>query len=232
MLSNSSMIGGVVEWFLGRAGDRRQYKRRQGAFHLWWMSGAGSSPQNARPGMGLDISPNGLMFIIPDEIATAEYNLVLRISEARIPVRVRDVRKDKVEQNGKTWNRHMGEFTGIAADDWDRIVRYVNNQEEVKDRRKMQNQDMAHQTDDAYRLLPLAIQEKIVKLLVEKHRLEPPVPGKPPLLKLFYGGLVRRPGKETAAHRINVHSRISINDELMAYDTRFLVEDDGTVTFG
>ena len=225
MSSSSSVVGDLIDWFLGRAGDRRQYKRRSGAYHLWWQPAQG----DARPGIGLEVSPNGLMFIIPDQITTAEYNLVLRLEDVKIPVRVRNVRNDRVAHHGKEWNRHMGEFIGIAADNWDRLVRYVNNEPEPKDRRKMQNQEMESQPDDAYRLLPLAIQEKIVKTLIAKRRLDEPHAGQTPLLKLFYGGLVKRAGKPPA-HRINVHSRVTVNDELTAYDTRFLVSDDGEVT--
>lgn len=229
MSSNGSLFGDLIEWFLGRAGDRRQYKRRSGAFHLWVQPAPGQSG-DARPGIGLEVSPNGLMFIVPEKIPTNEFNLVLRLQDHKIPVRVRAARSDQVTHHGKTWNRYMGEFVGIAADNWDRIVRYVNNQEEPVDRRKMQNQEMANQTDDAYRLLPLAIQQKIVEMLVRNHRLDEPQPGKTPLLKLFYGGLVKRAGKPPA-HRINVHSRVTINDELTAYDTRFLVDEDGQVSF-
>jgi hypothetical protein len=229
MSSNPSVLGGLVEWFLGRAGDRRQYKRRTGAYHLWWLP-ASAAPKDARPGIGLEISPNGLMFIIAEKIPSDEFNLVVQLQDARIPVRVRCIRTDTVEHKGKSWNRYMGEFVGIAADHWDRIVRYVNLEAEAPDRRKMQNQEMAQQSDDAYRLLPMAIQQKIVTMLIEKHRLEAPNPGQTPLLKLFYGGLTKRAGK-TDAHRINVHSRVSVNDEMVAYDTRFLVDDEGVVTF-
>ncbi|HTU82293.1 MAG TPA: PilZ domain-containing protein, partial [Candidatus Acidoferrales bacterium] len=180
MSSNPSVLGELVNWFLGRSGDRRQYKRRAGAFHVWWQ--AGPSTENVRPGIGLDLSPNGLMFIIPDKIPATEFNLLLGVEDRKIPVRVRYVRGDAVQHNGAPWNRYMGEFTGIAADDWDRIVRYVNHEAEPKDRRKMQNQEMHKQPDDAYRLLPLAIQNKIVAILVSKRRLAPPNPGQPPLL--------------------------------------------------
>jgi hypothetical protein len=228
MPSNGSIFDDLVEWVLGRSSDRRQYKRRAAAFHLWWQASAGEKPV-MRPGIGLELSPNGLMFIIPDAIAANEYNLVLQIGENKIPVRVRAVRSDVVLHQGKNWNRYTGEFTGIAADNWDKVCRFVNDEPEPQDRRKMQNQEMARQSDDAYRLLPLAIQQKIVDLLVEKHRLDRPNPGQPPLLKLFYGGIVKRPGKKPA-HRVNVHSRKSGNDEMLAFDTRFLVDDDGTVT--
>lgn len=221
------MFSDVIEWFLGRGGDRRQYKRRAGAFHLWLQAPGGAEPQ---AGIGLEISPNGLMFIFPEKIASSDYNLILRLHDAKIPVRARTVRNDVVDHHGKPWNRYMCEFTGIAADNWDRIVRYVNNEPEPPDRRKMQNQEMAKQEDDAYRLLPMAIQQKIIRKLVDKHRLEPPHPGQQPLMKIFYGGLVQRPGQKPA-HRVNVHSRIQIKDEVMAYDTRFLVTDEGEVNF-
>ncbi|MBV8435127.1 MAG: hypothetical protein JO029_12675 [Candidatus Eremiobacteraeota bacterium] len=229
MPSDAGVLGDLIEWFLGRSGDRRQYKRRAGSFHLWWQSGSGEKPE-MRPGIGIELSPNGLMFLSPDKIGTAEYNLVVRIADKKMPVRVRHVRSDVVTHQGRSWNRYMGEFVGIAADNWDVICRYVNQEDEPKDRRKMQNQEMAKQPDDAYRLLPMAIQQKIVEMLVAKGRLERPHGGQTPLLKLFYGGLINRPGKKPA-HRVNVHSRISVKDELVAYDTRFLVEDDGTVTF-
>jgi hypothetical protein len=223
------VLGDLIGWFLRRAADRRQYKRRSGQFHLWWQAGTADDSQ-MRPGLGLEISPNGLLFIIPDRIAAEEYNLVLRIQDRKIPVRVRNVHAEEIVHQGKTWQRYAVEFAGIAADDWDRVVRYVNGEAEVDDRRRMQNQEMSRQTDDAYRLLPLAIQQKIVDMLVSKRRIDAPNPGQTPLLKLFYSGLVERPGKKPA-HRINVHSRVTINGELTAYDTRFIVDDDGNVSF-
>jgi len=219
------MFADVIDWFLGRGSDRRQYKRRPGAFHMWWKPpGTGIEP---RPGIGLEISPNGLMFIIPEKLPSTEYNLILQLHDVKMPVRVRTARTDQIQHHGKPWNRYMGEFVGIAADNWDMLVRYVNNEEEPADRRKMQNQEMAKQ-DDAYRLLPMAVQNKIVAKLVQLNRLERPLPGQSPLVKLFYGGLASKQG-EPQVHRINVHSRIKVEEELMAYDTRFLVGDDGEV---
>jgi hypothetical protein len=219
------MFADVIDWFLGRGSDRRQYKRRPGAFHLWYLPPTpGSEP---RPGIGLELSPNGLMFMMPEQLPSTEFNLVLRLHDTKIPVRVRTARTDIVQHQGKPWTRYMGEFVGIAADNWDRLVRYVNNEAETPDRRKMQNQEMAKQ-DDAYRLLPLAIQQKIIAKLVQQNKLEAPPPGQTPLVKIFYGGLISKPG-QPVVHRVNVHSRIQLKDELMAYDTRFLVGEDGEV---
>ncbi|MDQ2992336.1 MAG: hypothetical protein M3R30_05895, partial [Candidatus Eremiobacteraeota bacterium] len=147
----------------------------------------------------------------------------------KIPIRVKAVRNDNVEHQGKRWNRYMVSFQGVSADDWDAIVRYVNDVPEPQDRRKMQHAEMAEQTDDAYRLLPMAIQNKIINTLVRSGKLEEPKPGQTPLLKLFYGGLVKQAGK-APAHRFNVHSRIVKDGEVFAYDSRFLVDDAGGVT--
>lgn len=227
MSFTGSMFGDIIEWFLGRAGDRRQYKRRAGAFHVWYQPDPNDN-KNLKQGVGLEISPNGLMFIMPEAIPTPEYSLVVRLREQNIPLRVKNVRNDQVQHQGKSWYRYMGEFLGVSADHWDAIVRYVNDEPEV-DRRKMQNAEPSERMDDAYRLLPLALQQKIVDMLVSQGKLEQPKPGQTPLLKLFYGGLVKRSGQKPA-HRFNVHSRVKRADEMVAYDTRFLIGEDGNIT--
>lgn len=227
MSFTGSMFGDIIEWFLGRAGDRRQYKRRAGAFHVWYQPDPNDT-KNMKQGVGLEISPNGLMFILPESIPANEFSLLVRLREQNIPLRVRTVRSDSVQHQGKNWFRYMGEFQGVAADHWDAIVRYVNDEPEI-DRRKMQNSEPTERMDDAYRLLPLALQQKIVDMLVSQQKLDQPKPGQTPLLKLFYGGLVKRTGQKPA-HRFNVHSRVKKMDEMVAYDTRFLIGEDGNIT--
>ncbi|GAC1656593.1 MAG: hypothetical protein NVS9B12_08330 [Vulcanimicrobiaceae bacterium] len=223
--NSSSVFGEVIEWFLSRVGDRRQYQRRPGAFHIWWQY---EPPNKTKPGIGLELSANGLVFILPEEISAPEYTLICRIRERRIPVRVRTIRSDRVDHKGSMWNRYMVEFAGIAADDWDLIIRYVNDVPENRQRRKMGNQEMAEGTDDAYRLLPVKIQNKIIELLAAQKKLVVPKPGTAPLLKLFYAGVSKKPDG-AVLHRFNVHSRIKTESDVMAYDTRFLVDESGDV---
>ena len=221
---SSGLFSDVVEWFLSRMGDRRQYKRRAGAFHVWVK--ADVKAQN--DGIGTEVSPSGLVFIVPYGLSDQQLTATIALRNHRFPVRVKILRSDRVEYKGKPWNRYTCEFTGIAADNWDLLVRYVNNVPEPTDRRKMQNQEMQDRVDDAYRLLPTSVQNKIVDILVQQHRLEAPKHGQTPLIKLFYGGLHRVPGKPPQ-HRLNVHSRIVIDGEAMAYDSRFLVSESGEV---
>ncbi len=93
----------------------------------------------------------------------------------------------------------MGEFAGIAADNWDHICRYVNEEDEPQDRRKMQNQEMAKQTDDAYRRLLLWWARQTLRQAARAPR--------------------QRPQPYHGQRRLN------------AFDTRFLVDEAGNVTF-
>lgn len=180
-------------------------------------------------GVGAEISPNGLMFLIAQTIPTNDYELTVRLPGGEVTLRVRHVRGDTVEHEGKTLNRYVGEFTGISAHDWDAIALYVNDEPGTANRRQMQNQPMHEKVDDAYRLLPIALQKKLIAELVAAGRLDETTPGRSPLLKVFYGGLTRLPGIGVA-HRFNAHTRIEKDGVLTAYDTRFLVGENGELT--
>jgi len=224
MNNTTSILGDVVDWFLSRAGDRRQYKRRSGPFRVWYKADVNA----ANDAIGVEISPKGLAFISRDGEPDLEFTVSVLIRDHRFMVRLKRVRSDQVAYKGETWNRYFCEFSGIAADNWDLIVRYVNDVAEPVDRRKLQNQEMHEKVDDAYRLLPTSVQNKIVDLLVAQKKLERPKHGEAPLLKLFYGGLHKVNGKPPK-HRVNVHSRMVVDGEALAYDTRFLSGDDGQI---
>ncbi len=227
MSFTGSIFGNIIEWFFGRASDRRQYKRRIGPFHISYRPDPGDA-ENLKPGVGLAISANGLMFIVPEPIAETECSVVVRLPEQAIPLRIKLVRADEVQHDGKMWHGYMGEFLGIAAEYWDAIARYVND-EPAPDRRKTHEAEPSDMLDDAYRLLPIELQKSIIDLLVSQNKLELPKSGQTPLLKLFYGGLAKQPGAKLA-HRFNAHTRIKKGGTLIAYDTRLLINDDGTIT--
>ncbi len=221
-----AMFDDVMHWFLARTSDRRQYERRAGEFQVHWLPDP-AVEGNLRPGIGTELSPNGIVFLIPDIVSVSEFDLNLHVRDRVIATRVKRVRGDRVERERTSWNRYMCEFVEVAADDWDEIVRFVNATAEPV-RRRLQNQAMGPHVDDAYRLLPSALQAQIVDLLVSQQKLERPSDGTNPLLKLFYGGAVQRSGGH-AVHRFNAHSRIVKSNRMMAYDTRLLIGEDGRI---
>ena len=113
-------------------------------------------------------------------------------------------------------HRYFCTFTAIAADDWDAVVRYVENKPEPA------KHTAANKNDDEFRSLPGTVQSAIVDQLVRAHRLNPPAPGTVPLIRMVAGGL-RDVGNGRTARDVLIHSRIKIGDEMRAYDTRFRV---------
>ncbi|HEX8806736.1 MAG TPA: hypothetical protein VF741_07290, partial [Candidatus Aquilonibacter sp.] len=96
MSSPGSMFGDIIEWFLGRAGDRRQYKRRTGAFHIWYQPNP-NDPNLLKSGVGLEVSPNGAMFILQEPVSAQQFNIIARVRDRNIPLRVKHVRSDQVQ---------------------------------------------------------------------------------------------------------------------------------------
>ncbi len=217
----------VIAWFLSRTGDRRQYNRRAGAFNVAY------EPENGGPtvhAIGTEISASGMLFMTPAPIERREIDLSIGLEDESFPARVKLVRASNIDYQGRPWIAYACEFAGIGAQWWDLITRYVNDERETGDRRKAQNQVMSGEVDDAFRLLPVRLQTHMIDMLVERKRLTRPKRGEAALLKVFYGGLTKEDG--LIVHRFNVHSRITVNDEAVAYDTRFLVGDDGSIRFG
>ena len=211
---------GALAWVKAKFSPKPPPPRKSGAFHAWWQY----EPGKFKPGIGMEIAVDSLVFVIEEEIATPEFNVVAQVRGRNIPIHVRVTVSDTVPHKGGTWHRYGVSFVGIAADHWDLIFRYVNDIEESENKREGES----FGPDDAYRMLPLTVQHKIVALLVEQRKLMEPKPGQSPLLKLFFSGQKKTPdGGER--HLFTIHSRILENDEMMAYDTRIIVDEKGDV---
>jgi hypothetical protein len=125
--------------------------------------------------------------------------MVLR--EKPLTVRVLVERSDKVTVKNETLDRHYGRFTGIGADDWDLVVRYVKDLPEPTTQAAV---EAVH--DEEFRLLPRSVRDQIVRKLVEKKRLAQPEPGSEPLLRFRSEGIVKNSGGRTIRKMI-VESR-------------------------
>ncbi len=217
------MISELVKW-LGKRDDRRAFDRKIERFAVLFSEGG----QNVQA-LGTDISATGLSFVAKVKPSTQAMNLTLVLRARRVPVRVATRRLDVAPKDGETFYIIGAQFTGVAADDWDAIVRYVNGAAEPVNVGQDELKKKTSGDDDAYRLLPLQVQQEIVRQLVRSRRLAPPVVGQHPLLRMRYTG--NRPRADgTSQHRVVVHSRIRIADETLAYDTSFILEDSGKVT--
>ena len=220
--SGGTALGGALAWFKEKfSRPKPPPPRKSGAFHAWWQV----EPGKYKPGLGMEIAVDSLVFAIEDKIEDEEFTVVARVREKNLPIHVRTTASDEVPIKGAKWHRYACTYVGIAADHWDLIYRYVNDIPETENKREGEE----FGPDDAYRMLPLVVQERIVWLLVGQKKLEQPKPGHSPLLKMYYSG-ERKLSGGGSRHFFTVHSRIRLDDEMMAYDTRICVDEKGEVT--
>ena len=191
---------------------------RQGKF-----AGQATGDGKRIPVMGTTVSREGLAFVSGIQILAKELLLTFKLRERTIESRVRVERGEPMQAPERVVHRYFCVFTAIAADDWDAVVRYVENKPEPKPA------DVHKPVDDEFRALPGRVQDGIVGHLVRAKRLAPPAHGAAPLIRLRTGS-VREIGPGRTARDVLIHSRIVTRDNgLRAYDTRFRVYSDDRI---
>lgn len=168
------------------------------------------------PVLGTTVSREGVAFISPRPLAETELQLTFVLRERSIASRVHVDRGDAMQAPERVVHRYFCTFTGIAADDWDAVVRYVENKPEPA------KHAAAKKADDEFRALPGIVQSAIVDQLVRAKRLNAPAPGTVPLIRMVAGG-VRDTGQGRTLQDVLIHSRVKLGDDMCSYDTRFRV---------
>jgi hypothetical protein len=199
-------------WFEnGAAGSRR------GKF-----SGHALSGDRRIPVLGTSLAREGIAFVSSLRLTLPEFELTFRLRERTIPARVRVDESDTVQAAERIVHRYFCSFTAIAADDWDAVVRYIDNKPEPA--RPM----AARKADDEFRALPIAVQNAIVERLVRGGRLERPAPGTVPLIRMTPGS-PRDAGRGRTAQDVLIHSKVEHEGGMRSYDTRFRVYASGLI---
>jgi len=206
--------------------DKRRHTRREKAFSADWTPAPDVAPI---PVIGLDLSASGAGILARDQIAPEEFILRLKIDERVIPTRVKVARQLPGTLQGAKAFRYGVEFVSISADDWDAVVRWTKGGSAAElDNKVKSDLEMVRMTaDDADRLMPVALQNKLLGGLTRRGRLAPLVPNQQPLVQYFYGGTVRRNGM--MMHRLAIVSRVpDINNGPPAeFRTLFYFDDAG-----
>ena len=198
-------------WFEnGAAGARR------GKFH-----GHAVCAGRTVPVLGTSVARQGIAFVSPLQLAQRELELSFRLRERLIPTRVRVDESDTVPTPKRSVYRYFCSFVAIAADDWDAVVRYVD------DRPEPAPPVTATKSDDEFRTLPIAIQNAIVDNLVRAGRLEPPSPGTLPLIRMV--AAPRGARRDGSAQDVLIHSKVERSDGMRSFDTRFRVYANGRI---
>jgi hypothetical protein len=213
------MLNELVKRFGATKADRRTASRIRKRYQMTWI-------KDGTPvaGTGLEISEKGLLFASRESPVGPEVDVALELRGRSVRARLRVVRHGTVAREGVEWAMIAAVFEGIASDDWDAVVRFCKNRGEPASKA---SEELAARSgdDDAYRLLPLRIQERLVALLVDAGRLAPGSGAKNPLLRISYSGTT-----PTGAHRLAVHSRHATGDEVLQFDSLITVDDAGKVS--
>lgn len=168
------------------------------------------------PVLGTTVSREGVAFVSPKQLAETELQFTFTLRQRTIPSRVHVDQTDAMQAPERVVHRYFCSFTAIAADDWDAVVRYVENKPEPP------KAEFKPKSDDEFRALPIAVQNAIVDTLVRARRLNQPAPGTVPLIRMVAGS-VRDLGTGRTAQDVLIHSRVKIEDATLSYDTRFRV---------
>ncbi len=190
--------------------DKRRHARREKAFSADWTPAPDVAPI---PVIGLDVSASGAGILARDEIPNDEFILRLKLDERVIPTRVKVARKLPGTLQGAKAFRYGVEFVSISADDWDAVVRWSKGgaAAEAGNKVKSDLEMVRMSADDADRLMPVALQTRLLNGLARRGRLAPLVPNQQPLVQYFYGGTVKRNGM--TMHRLAIVSRMKdVND--------------------
>jgi hypothetical protein len=168
------------------------------------------------PVLGTTVSREGIAFVSQRRLPETELQFVFVLRERTIPSRIHVDQCEAMQAPERIVHRYFCTFTAIAADDWDAVVRYVENKPEPKP------VEAPARSDDEFRSLPARVQTAIVDQLVRAGRLNAPVPGTVPLIRMVAGRL-HELGEGRTAQDVLIHSRVKVEDGLRSFDTRFRV---------
>ena len=214
------MLNALVQRIQAGKGDRRTGDRLRRRFPFAWQRGT-----TLVPAQGLEISEKDVLFATKEAPPSGSIDVAMDLGGKRVRARVMVARQGAMQHEGAEWIIVAGVFEGIAADDWDHVVRFVRDTPEPENRSAGDLAALQSKSDDAYRLLPLNVQEKLVGVLVKAGKLAPESDARNPLLRLSYDGKTRG-----NLHRLMVHSRRNLNGEVLHFDSILHVDDAGNVT--
>ena len=160
--------------------------------------------------LGTTVAREGIAFVSTVEVHGREIPLTFTIRRRSIPSRVKIVKAERMQAPKRVVHRYFCSFTAIAADDWDAVVRYVENMPEPR------AVPLPVLVDDECRSLTSAVQERIVDHLVRLKRLAKPAAGVAPLIRLQAGAIQELEDGRTARD-VRIHSRILAEDRFRSY---------------
>lgn len=216
------MLPELLAWFSGKEQNRRKFPRKRKPYRASYSLDGKAQ----RAAIGLDIGGGGMCILAQEPIPQVEFEVHAQLDERQVRMRVKIVWQDNVQHQGRRVWRYGMRFTGVPADDWDAIIRYTTDRPVAEENKAQDELTTIRLTpDDTARLLPKELQNKLLRMLVERRRLAPLDEHVTPLVHYFYSGVVRNDGK--LVHRLVIQSKVVGAEADELFETRFVFDEGG-----
>jgi hypothetical protein len=210
----------LTKLFSGQRKERRHSPRKKVRFNISWVKGV----NEFMPGVGMEISLNGCLWATKTPPNTPDFDCIMDIGGRKIRLRLKTARSGTILRENQQWTLLGCSFSGIAADDYDALVRFCKDMSEPENRAAKELAAL-DRNDDAYRMLPMRVQQRVLDALIRLGRLDMPQPNQQPLLRMSSLGTDK--GKQ----RLAVHSRIAggHGEEAQTFDSVIIIDESGAV---
>lgn len=218
------MLPELLAWFTGKDVNERKYPRKRKPYRASYSVDG----KTQKPAIGLDISGGGCCVLTQESVKETDFDLLVAIEDRTVRFRAKVCWTDSVTHQGRKVFRYGMQFTGIAADDWDAVIRYTTDKPVAESNKAAEELARVRMTpDDTARLLPLALQNRLLSMLVQRGRLAPLDDRQTPLVQYFYSGIVRHENKPM--HKLIIQSKYISRDQTSTmFETPFLFDDSGS----
>jgi hypothetical protein len=193
--------------------ERRHSPRKKVKFPLVWLT-----PYNEQiAAVGMEMSLNGCLMATKQAPMTPAFDTIVDLGSRKIRLRLNTARSGTIMQGGTPWTVLGCSFSGVAADDYDALVRFLKGMADAENKAQ---KDLAaiDKTDDAYRMLPSATQHRVLTELVRLGRLAMPQGNQQPLLRMS------KLGTDKGKQRVAVHSRVAADGGMLQFDTIMVID--------
>jgi hypothetical protein len=199
---------------------------------MWWLKD--QTPNNVVPGIGIEISGGGLMFLLEHRIAQTECSIAFSLSDRRMRANLEIIRIVGAAFKEQAWQQHSAKFVGLMEKDYNFIITYTDKHSPTPIRSSPIQSSLPRPaakrkssiSHESYDLLPLRIQEQIVQKLVDMRRLQPPSDPRLAHLVAHYGG-VSQAEDGNVFHRFLIRTQMNSRAGPLVYNTEVLISDDG-----
>lgn len=112
------MFNELAKMFSGQRKERRAFPRKKMRFNLVWIKGT-----EEVPAIGMELSLNGCLIATKEAPPGSSFDVIMDLERKRIRMRLNTVRSGTLSREGTQWTVLGCTFSGVAADDYDSLVR-------------------------------------------------------------------------------------------------------------